>query len=116
MSQSGAIVRELSQKEDKCERKYTVMRELSQKGDKCERKYTVVREMSQKEDKRERKYRQACVRQTSFLCGQKYSVLPVLSLDGILALDIFEGSVNCERFMDFLQDYPPTGAEQAGMQ
>ena len=56
MSQSGAIVRELSQKEDKCERKYTVMRELSQKGDKCERKYTVVREMSQKEDKRERKY------------------------------------------------------------
>ena len=29
----------------------------------------------------------------------------MLSLNGILALDIFEGSVNHERFIDFLQDH-----------
>ena len=47
---------------------------------------------------------QACVRQTSFLQGQKYSILPTLSLDGILMLDIFEGSVNRECFIQFLQN------------
>jgi len=46
---------------------------------------------------------QACVRRTSFLRGQKYSILPALSLDGILTLEIFEGSVNRERFVEFLQ-------------
>jgi hypothetical protein len=34
---------------------------------------------------------QACVCHSSFLRGQKYSVLPALSLDGIIALDVFEG-------------------------
>jgi transposase len=48
---------------------------------------------------------QACVRRTSFLRGQKYSILPALGLDGILALDIFEGSVNRERFIGFLRDH-----------
>jgi hypothetical protein len=48
---------------------------------------------------------QACVRRTSFLQGQKYSILPALGLDGILALDIFEGSVNRERFIAFLRDH-----------
>jgi hypothetical protein len=47
---------------------------------------------------------QACVRRTSFLQGQKYSILPALSLDGILTLDIFEGSVNQECFIQFLQN------------
>lgn len=47
---------------------------------------------------------QACVRRTSFLRGQKYSILPALSLDGILTLDIFEGSVNRERFIGFLRN------------
>lgn len=47
---------------------------------------------------------QACVRQTSFLRGQKYSILPALSFDGILTLDIFEGSVNREHFVEFLQN------------
>jgi transposase len=48
---------------------------------------------------------QACVRRTTFLRGQKYSILPALSQDGILALDIFEGSVNHERFVGFLRNH-----------
>ena len=47
----------------------------------------------------------ACVRRTSFLRGQKFSILPALSLDGILTLDIFEGSVDRERFLGFLRNY-----------
>jgi hypothetical protein len=47
---------------------------------------------------------QACVQWTSFLRGQKYSILPALSLDGILTLDIFKGSVNQECFIEFLQN------------
>jgi hypothetical protein len=34
---------------------------------------------------------QVCVRRTSFLRGQKYSIIPALSFDRILVLDIFEG-------------------------
>ena len=45
---------------------------------------------------------QACVCWTTFLRGQKYSILPALSQDGILALDIFEGSVNHDHFIGFL--------------
>ena len=44
----------------------------------------------------------ACVRRATFIRGQRYSVLPALSADGIIALDIFEGSVNKERFLQFL--------------
>ena len=36
MSQSGAVVREISQKEDKCGRKYMIVREVSQREDKHE--------------------------------------------------------------------------------
>jgi hypothetical protein len=48
---------------------------------------------------------QACVRRTTFLRGRKYSILPALSCDGILALEIFEGSVNHERFVNFLRNH-----------
>ncbi|KAJ7114390.1 hypothetical protein C8R44DRAFT_587349, partial [Mycena epipterygia] len=34
----------------------------------------------------------------------RYSVLPALTTEGIVALDIFEGSVNKERFLGFLRD------------
>ncbi|KAI0713719.1 hypothetical protein C8Q76DRAFT_578143, partial [Earliella scabrosa] len=34
----------------------------------------------------------------------RYSILPALSTDGIIALDILEGSVNKERFLEFLND------------
>jgi hypothetical protein len=43
--------------------------------------------------------RHACVHWATFIQGQRYSVLPALTCDGIIALDIFEGSVNKERFM-----------------
>jgi hypothetical protein len=46
----------------------------------------------------------ACVRRATFIRGQRYSVLPALTSDGIVALDIFEGSVNKERFIQFLTD------------
>ncbi|KAG2046390.1 hypothetical protein BDR06DRAFT_899351, partial [Suillus hirtellus] len=46
----------------------------------------------------------ACVRQQTFIRGQQFSVLPALSVDGIVALDIFEGSVNKELFINFLPD------------
>lgn len=45
----------------------------------------------------------ACVSRTTFLRGVKYSILPALSLDGIIALEIFEGSVNREKFIQFLR-------------
>lgn len=47
---------------------------------------------------------QACVRRDTFLRGQRYSMLPALTVDGIIALDIFEGSVTKERFLQFLEE------------
>lgn len=46
----------------------------------------------------------ACVSRETFIRGQRYSVLPALTSDGILALDIFEGSVNKERFIQFVAE------------
>ena len=46
----------------------------------------------------------ACVRRVAFIRGVRYSVLPALSLDGIIALDIFEGSVNKLRFIKFIRE------------
>jgi len=46
----------------------------------------------------------ACVRRMSFICGQRFSILPALSVDGIIALDIFEGAVNKEKFIKFLHE------------
>lgn len=46
----------------------------------------------------------ACVRRDTFLRGQRYSILPALSTDDIIALDIVEGSVNKEQFLEFLND------------
>jgi hypothetical protein len=43
-----------------------------------------------------------CVHRATFIRGQRYSVLPVFPCDGIISLDIFEGSVNKERFIQFL--------------
>ncbi|PKB97738.1 hypothetical protein RhiirA5_246943, partial [Rhizophagus irregularis] len=34
--------------------------------------------------------------------GVRYTILPALSLDGIIALDIMEGSCNKERFRNFI--------------
>jgi transposase len=46
----------------------------------------------------------ACVRRATFIRGQRYSILPALTSDGIIALDIFEGSVNKEKFIRFLKE------------
>ena len=46
----------------------------------------------------------ACVRRATFIRGQRYSVLPAFTADGFIALDIFEGSVNKDRFIRFLNE------------
>lgn len=38
----------------------------------------------------------------SFILASRYSLLPALSLDGILCLDIIEGSFNSARFAQFI--------------
>jgi transposase len=45
-----------------------------------------------------------CVRRETFIRGQRFSMLPALTCDGIIAFDIFEGSVTKERFVDFLEN------------
>jgi hypothetical protein len=45
---------------------------------------------------------QPCVCQMSFLQGVHYSILPALTTKGIIALDIFEGSLMKEIFLSFL--------------
>lgn len=45
-----------------------------------------------------------CVQWATFLRGIWYSVLPALTTEGIIALDIFEGSVTEERFMTFIHE------------
>ena len=45
-----------------------------------------------------------CVQRRHFIRGQRYSILPILTLDGIIAYDIIPGSVNSERFMEFLRE------------
>ncbi|KJA12884.1 hypothetical protein HYPSUDRAFT_152196, partial [Hypholoma sublateritium FD-334 SS-4] len=39
---------------------------------------------------------------------QRYSVLPALTSEGIIAFDIFEGSVNKERFIQFINEQVAT--------
>ena len=46
----------------------------------------------------------ACICRATFIQGQRYSILPALTCDRIIALDIFEGSVNKERFIRFLNE------------
>lgn len=46
-----------------------------------------------------------CVMRAVFLRGQKYSILPALDSTGIIALEIFEGAMNKERFISFIQNH-----------
>jgi hypothetical protein len=43
----------------------------------------------------------ACVCHATFIRGQPYSILPALTSDGIVALDIFKGSMNKEKLIRF---------------
>ena len=45
-----------------------------------------------------------CVQRQCFVRGQRYSILPALTLDGIIAYDIIEGPVTAERFIKFLRE------------
>jgi hypothetical protein len=44
-----------------------------------------------------------CVQRAAFIRGTRYSVLPALTTEGIVALDIFEGSVTKDIFLGFLE-------------
>lgn len=45
-----------------------------------------------------------CVRRQTFIRGTRYSMLPALASTGIIALDIIEGSVTKDIFLDFLRE------------
>jgi transposase len=45
-----------------------------------------------------------CVQRKCFVRGKRFSILPILTLDGIIAHDIIEGSVTSERFVEFLRE------------
>jgi transposase len=48
---------------------------------------------------------QPCVRRMTFHRGKRYSILPALTINGIIGLDIFEGSVTKEKFLSFLRTH-----------
>ncbi|KIK30868.1 hypothetical protein PISMIDRAFT_50591, partial [Pisolithus microcarpus 441] len=45
-----------------------------------------------------------CSVQRRFVRGTRYSIIPAITLDGIIAYDIVEGPVDSERFVKFLKD------------
>ena len=46
-----------------------------------------------------------CTSRVHFVRGQRFSILPLLTLEGIITYDIIEGSVTVERFLEFLQEF-----------
>ena len=46
-----------------------------------------------------------CVERRCFVRGQRFSILPVLTLDGIIAHDIIPGSVTSGSFVKFLRTH-----------
>jgi transposase len=45
-----------------------------------------------------------CVARRKFVRGLRYSIVPVITLDGIIAYDIVEGPVDNEQFVTFLKE------------
>jgi len=45
-----------------------------------------------------------CVQRRHFIRGQRFSILPILTLDGIITYDIIPGSVSSKRFVEFLRE------------
>jgi len=37
-----------------------------------------------------------------FIRGKRYTILPALTLDGFVAVDIFEGACDRQKFVDFV--------------
>ncbi|KAK0189724.1 hypothetical protein F5146DRAFT_896675, partial [Armillaria mellea] len=49
-----------------------------------------------------------CVQCRHFVCGKRYSILSILTLDGIIAYDdIIPGSVTLEKFVDLQKKVIP---------
>jgi transposase len=46
-----------------------------------------------------------CVQRRFFGHGERFSILPILTLDGIITYDIVPGSVTSERFLQFLREH-----------
>jgi hypothetical protein len=46
-----------------------------------------------------------CFQRRCFVRGQRFSILPVLTLDGIIAHDIIPGSVTSDLFAKFLREH-----------
>ena len=42
------------------------------------------------------------IKRTVFIRGKRYTILPALSLDGIIAVEIIEGSCTKEKFKEFV--------------
>jgi transposase len=40
-----------------------------------------------------------------FVCSQRYSMLPAITLDGIITYKVVEGSITAESFVEFLENY-----------
>ena len=45
-----------------------------------------------------------CVQRRCFSRGERFSILPILTLDGIITYDIIPGSVTSRRFLQFLRE------------
>jgi len=45
-----------------------------------------------------------CLQRRFFVRGRRYSILPILTLDGIITHDIIEGSITTTKFIQFLKD------------
>jgi hypothetical protein len=46
-----------------------------------------------------------CTQKRCFVRGQRFSILPVLTMDGIIAHDIIPGSVTSDLFVRFLREH-----------
>jgi hypothetical protein len=40
-----------------------------------------------------------------FVRGTRYSILPILTIDGIIAHKVVEGSIDADQFVDFLREH-----------
>lgn len=45
-----------------------------------------------------------CVSRRVFVRGKRFSILPLLTLDGIITYDVIEGSVTADSFIKFIRD------------
>jgi len=57
-----------------------------------------------------------CVQKKHFLRGVRYSIVPIITLDGIITYEIIEGPVNSEWFAHFLWEYVVSGHQTVHIQ